>query len=130
MAQSSLFSWGFEDEKEKLQNPIITYFTTVCSCGCADRKNEMGAVPCGCGSAEGAAPHRPQAVRTSLSCIFRFLYYLCIRNFGSLSQCCFSTSYGPRDEVLSQTSLFRVDAGIIHFDIRTCSYPKLYLHLL
>ena len=47
MAQSSLFFWGYEDEKEKLENPIITYFTTVCRCGCAERKNEMGAVPCG-----------------------------------------------------------------------------------
>ena len=44
MAQSSLFFWGYEDEKEKLENPIITYFTTVCRCGCAERKNEMGAV--------------------------------------------------------------------------------------
>jgi len=68
MAQSSLFFWGYVDEKEKLENPIITYFTTVCRCGCAERKNEMGAVPCGCGSAEGPEPHphRPQNVRTSL----------------------------------------------------------------
>jgi len=70
MAQSSLFFGGYEDEKEKLENPIITYFTTVCRSGCAERKNEMGAVPCDCGSAEGAAPHRPQNVRTSLIYVF------------------------------------------------------------
>jgi len=54
MAQSSLFFGGYEDEKEKLQNPIITYFTTVCRCGCVDRMNEMGEVLCGCGC--GTAP--------------------------------------------------------------------------
>jgi len=48
------FFGGYEDEKEKLENPIITYFTTVCRCGCAERKHEMGAVPCGCGSAPTA----------------------------------------------------------------------------
>jgi len=41
------FFGGYEDEKEELENPIITYFTTVCRCGCAARKNEMGAAAVG-----------------------------------------------------------------------------------
>ena len=33
--------FGDMKTKKKLENPIITYFTTVCRCGCAPRKNEM-----------------------------------------------------------------------------------------
>jgi len=58
MAQSSLFFGGYEDEKEKLENPIITLILQLCV-GADVQNVRTKWVRCAvCGVRSRAAPHR------------------------------------------------------------------------